>query len=261
MVTIKHYAEETGAGIEAALSEVSLTPSLIKYLKDRRAEWKTFGKMNSHLYRGWLFKEFEDNQLTSESRMLVYALASVIKSQPRIVQAMKDTPENEQFGSDGVWFAVRNFFEVKCTQYVSSSKKQKKFPVVNIPTTFPGLDILMWCLTTEDEERTFEALMKRPTFTQINLNPEAQTRAKEGYEYYWTKIVKGTKNEDKVEKPEMREEYYNTSAADKYKLYTIDSSGKMDEFPSTNSDGSYSVDAVKNYLKTFETSPPPAATG
>jgi hypothetical protein len=252
MAIVKDYAEVTGVGVANSLSEVSITPELVEYLKKRREDWKTFGKMDSHLYRGWLFREMESSQLSGEAKMLVYAMACIIKSQPRIVQAMKDTPETEQYGGQGVWFAVRNFFDTKCTQYVTKSRKEKKFPVVNIPNTLPGLDILMWCLTSTDEDRTMENLARRPTFTQVHLTEEAQTLAKQGYEYYWTRIIKGTKNDDKVEKPGMNEDFYNTASKDMYRLYMLDRNGRVQEYPSTNTDRSYSSEMVRNYLRSFE---------
>lgn len=127
---------------------------------------------------------------------MVYAMASIIKSQPRIVQAMTDLPEDQRFTSSGVWFAVRSFFETDTVQYVTAAKKTKKFPVVNIPNTMPGFDILWFCLCTKDEDRTMDNLKIRPTFTQISLKADVQTIAKEGYEFYWTKIVKGSRNPD-----------------------------------------------------------------
>lgn len=252
MVTKKDFADSTGAGEMAAMLDVKVSGAMIKYLKDKRDMWSEFGKMTSHLYRGQLFEAMSKAQLTSEAKFMVFALASVIKSQPRVVQAMKDTKAEDQFLDETTWFSIRNFFETNCTQYVTVSKKEKKFPMVNIPSAMPGFDILAWCLTTGDGERNWENLIRRPTFTQIALKEEAQTEAKRGYEFYWTKIIKGTKNKDEVEKPGMNESYYQTAAADKYSLLTLDERGKMAVIEPSSTTRLYSKAEVETYLRSFD---------
>lgn len=254
MVAIRNYSDTTGLGVKDSLSVITVTPQLVSYLKDKREQWKTFGRMNSHLYRKQLFDRMDALKLSGEARMLVFAMASVIKSQPRIIQAMTDMPESEQFTSPGVWFAVLNFYKTETVQYVTGAKKQKKFPVVNLPTTLPGLDILLFCLITEDAERTLENLIIRPTFTQIHLRADAQTRAKEGYTKYWSQIVKGTRNEDKTEAPKMNEVFYETSAADKYLLYSLNKSNQLVEVTAVDKQNGYSLTEIESYLRSFNRS-------
>jgi len=234
------------------LGSVTINKKMIDYFKGKQEAWKYFGKMDSHLYRQQLFLKMEAKKLDSESQMLVFAMASIIKSQPRIVQAMTDMPENERFSSQGVWFAVRSFFETECVQYVTGAKKTKKFPVVNIPGTMPGLDILWFCLCTPNTERTLDQLKIRPTFTQISLMEDVQTIAKEGYEFYWTKIVKGTRNTDKTDAPGMNQRFYETSAGDSYKLVSLSADGTMVELKPTSTTGKYSKAEVENYLRSFD---------
>jgi len=264
MVAKKNYAKADGTGVTNAMGSVMINEAMVNYFMGRQAEWESFGKMNSHLYRQQLFSKMEDRKLDGESMMLVYAMASIIKSQPRIVQAMADLPENERFTSQGVWFAVRNFFETDCVQYVTAAKKTKKFPVVNIPGTMPGLDILWFCLCTKDEDRTLENLKKRPTFTQIKLQADMQTIAKEGYEFYWTKIVKGSRNPDNkggaMEAPGMKQEYYETSAADEYMLIDLTRDHTMVELRAAATDGKYSKIEVESYLRKFDRSTPTSGT-
>jgi len=252
MVSHKNYAESKGMGVINALGSVTINSKMVEYFKGKQEDWKSFGKMNSHLYRQQLFRRMEEKKLSPEAMMMVYTMASIIKSQPRIVQAMMDMPEEERFSSPGVWFAVRSFFETDCTQYVSQAKKNKKFPVVNIPNTMPGLDILWWCLCTEDSERTLDNLKIRPTFTQMKLKADVQTIAREGYEMFWTKIVKGTKNPDNVEAPAMRQDYYETQAADQYLFITLDKEDKMMELKAQSTDGKYTLKEVEEYLRSFD---------
>lgn len=252
MVTSRNYADVTGEGVKFTLAELTVSAPLVSYLVNKREMWATFGKMNSHLYRKRLMDKMKVKKLSPESMLLVWAMASIIKSQPRIIQAMDDTPEPERFTSQGVWFAVRDFFQTECTQYVSAANKTKKFPVVNIPTTMPGLDILLFCLTTENSERTMESLKIRPTFSQIFLQADVQTIAKEGYTIFWTSIVKGTRNEDKVDKPAMREEFYKNSESDKYTLLALDPKSKIIDYPPSNIQRGYSLAEIESYLRIFD---------
>lgn len=252
MVRAKNYADVTGEGVKDTLGELTISKSLVDYLVNKREMWTSFGKMNSHLYRKRLMEKMKAKMLAPESMMMVWAMASVIKSQPRIIQAMDDTPEEERFSTPGIWFAVRDFFQTECTQYVSVANKTKKFPVVNIPTTMPGLDILVFCLTTEDSARTMDSLKVRPTFSQIFLQADAQTVAKEGYTVFWTSIVKGTRNEDKVEKPGMREEFYENSAGDRYMLLGLDRNSRIVEMDPVLRNKGYTIQEVENYLRQFD---------
>jgi hypothetical protein len=261
MVAKKNYADMKGQGVLNALGSVTISKAMEQYFVNKQEDWKFFGKMNSHLYRQILFNKMEDKKLSAEAIMMVYAMASVIKSQPRIVQAMRDMPDAEKFTSEGVWYAVRSFFETDCTQYVTAAKRENKFPVVNIPGTMPGLDILWFCLTTPDEDRTMDNLKVRPTFTQISLQADVQTVAREGYEHYWDNVVKGSKNPDNkagvVEAPMMRQEYYETQAADMYNLITYDKGMTLTLLIPSHTSGKYSMEEVQAYLRSFDK---PAAT-
>jgi len=252
MAVVKDYSEPTGKGVHTSLGTMAITEEVWALLVKNREEWATFGKMNSHLYRAKLFRAMDEAKLTPEARVLVYAMSSIIKSQPRIVEAMTNMPEDKRPQTQGLWFSVRDFFDTRCTQYVSASKKNKKFPVVNLPGTLPGMDILCFCLTTDDHERTMANLSQRPTFAQVNLKEDAQVLAKEGYEFYWTKIIQGTKNTDKVEAPSMNQDYYKTAASDTYSLLYIDKSLRILEVETKDPKGGYSKGEVEHYLRSFD---------
>jgi len=256
MVALKNYAETTGQGVVTSLSTVTISQKMVDYFVERREDWRSFGKMNSHLYRMKLFMAMDAKKLSPEARMIVFAMASIIKSQPRIIQAMTDMPEEQRFTSDGVWFSVRSFYETECTQYVSTSKRNQKFPVVNLPTTMPGLDIFWWAVCTEDSERTLSNLKLRPTFTQMDLQADVQTVAREGYETFWNKVVKGTRNTDKVDAPKMREEFYENSASDKYRFVRMSAKGGLEILNPQMTSKGYSLAEVNAYLKSFNASTP-----
>lgn len=253
--SVTHYGDSTGKGVLDSLSTMSLSVALLKYFVDHREDWKTFGKMNSHLYRDKLMKEMDRARLKPESRMVVFAMTSIIKSQPRILEAMANMPDTKKYVHDGVWQEVMNFFENYCCQYVSQAKKTKKFPVVNIPTCMPGLDMMWFAITSEGKERTLENACRRPTMSQIDLDDKMQDLAKEGYKYFWEKTVVGSKNPDKanLEAPKFNEDYYKTSAGDNYLLVYPDVKDglKLKMWKKQSNASGYSEHDIMNYLAYF----------
>jgi len=97
-----------------------------------------------------------------------------------------------------------------------------KFPAVNIPTTMPGLDLLCWAIWVPVESMSLLEMYRRPNTSQLALNPIAQSKAKDGYTYFWDVIVVGSRNPDAVDMklpaPMMREDFYKNAAGDKYPL-------------------------------------------
>jgi hypothetical protein len=242
------FATEGDTGVVSSLGKMVLSKDLIGVIKKERALWVVFGKMNSNLYRGELMDKMVKKGLSGESMTMVYFFAGVIKSKSRIVKAMDKMTEDLR--GKAWWFPVKDFYTTQTTQYVSQAVKSGLFPVVNIPNTNPGLDMLVFCLKSEDSERTLDNMSKRPTFSQINLNPECQTLARQGYEFYWTKMVSGSKNEDakELEKPGMKEDYYNTSASDKYSLVSED----LKLVPMVANHVGYTKQEVEAYLRMFD---------
>lgn len=240
------FADPSGKGVEEALKLTSLSPQIKAFLLTKQEEWENFGKKNSHLYRKMLFDLYKRLSLSPEAIMMVHAFTAVIKSQPRIVMAMENMSEEDQKLS---WhYPVLNFFRTETTQYVSVANRTKKYPVVNIPTAMPGLDILLACLTTRKDMRTMDWVARRPTFSQLKLDVETQTLAKKGYEEYWTKIVRGTKNKDDVEKPGMKEEYYQNSAGDEYLLFELNRDGNIIVLRPENLSRGYTKEEIKRYI-------------
>jgi len=244
MVSYK-FGVEGDEGVMEALKLLELNEGLLKFIKDKRGEWETFGRMNSHLYRKQLMERMLKKQLNKTAVAMVFFLASVIKSGPRIIKAL-DAMTDEEKKLDW-WYPVKDFYTTETTQYVSQASKSQKFPVVNIPTCNPPLDILFFCLMTRKEDRTMDTLSKRPTFAQMDLMEEAQTKAKQGYEFYWTKVIQGTRNTDKPEAPGMKEDYYKNSAGDKYHFLS-----KNMEILMPAAHTGYTLEEVEDYMKSFE---------
>jgi len=232
-------------GIQATMSKLTLTAELKTYIQSNQDMWKTFGKMSSHIYRKMLMDEMEKANLKNEEKLMVFFFFSVIKNQPRIVKAMKNMNDADRAQT---WYnPVFNFISTRITQYVSQANSNNRFPAVNVPTCNPGLDIFFYKLITKPEDRSIDDLKNRTTFSQLHLDSEMQGIAKEGYKNYWDNVVKGSKNPDKekekLEAPQMREEYYLTGASDQYLL--LDDKFKEITAPTTG----YTRATIENYLK------------
>lgn len=237
------------SGVAVAISKMSLEKTTDDKLKEHQSVWATFGKMNSHLYRDWLMKLMVMDKLSGTEMFMVYFFFGVIKSQPRVLKALPNLPPDIKALS---WFAkVQTFIMSRVVQYVTQAKDQSKFPAVNIPTTNPGMDILVYLLSTNQSAVNLVDLTRRPTFTQLNLNAELQNKAKVGYQYYWDNVITGTKNKETSEEPKYRDEYYNTSAADKYNLLKIKKDGVFIVYPPASESAGYTEKEVMEYLKSF----------
>jgi len=223
-MSMKHTMQASSITVTEALGRLELSQDLKKYIKERQATWEVFGKMNSHMYRARLMKMMAAAGLDPQSQFMVFFMFSVIKSQKRVLEAMDvmDPVDMQQ-----PWFAkVRGFISTQVTQYVSDVNRNKKFPAVNIPTCNPGLDVLIYCMITPPDNRSFYDLTVRPTFSQLKLSDSVQVDAKEGVKEYWNNVVTGTKNPDaktmSLPAPEYREEFYANSAKDEYLLVSED---------------------------------------
>jgi len=241
----------TSLEITSMLRTMRLSGELIAFITERRDEWPLFGKKNSHLYRQQLVTMMTTAGLSPESRTMVYFFFAVIKNQPKVLKAMDSMPQDIKILA---WFSqTRDFIATRVTQYVSSAERQKKFPAVNIPSTNPGLDIMLWCLMTRDNQRTLENLKDRTTFCQLALNDEMQSMAKEGYRKFWDQTVKGSLNPDasvmNLPRPMMREEYYVNPASDRYPLI----SEGMAVLPPATRESGYTRNEVETYLRSFDT--------
>lgn len=245
---MEHAPIKTMMSVKEALARLSKSEELQAYIISKREMWSTFGKMNSHLYRAILMKRMAEAALSSESQFMVFFLFSVIKNRDRVLRAMESMEPVDQAQ---LWFTpVRSFITTHVTQYVSDVVRSKKFPAVNIPNCNPGLDVLVYCLITDPNDRTLEDLFNRPTSSQLFLDDEAQACAKLGYKRYWDTIVNGTKNPDaaaansKLEAPQFREEFYASSAGDKYKLVDLN----LVEIDTPTEVTGYSLEKLKEYM-------------
>jgi len=228
--------------VEAALTAMELTTSFKKFVVDNRTLWSTFGKMDSHLYRKKLMKLMDAAKLTKEQRLVVHFMFAVVKRKSRVIDGMAGLSDATKAMP---WFdPVKSFISGTIVDYNVSAKTPDKFPGTHVPTTNPGLDMMLWRLSTEPKDRTLDAFFIRTTSVQLHLAPDAQAKAKLGYKSYWDDVVKGTKNTVKTEEAKYREEYYNTSAGDTY-LLVMDN---LKELKPKNMEVGYTLEEITAWM-------------
>jgi len=236
--------------VREALATLRMDGELRDYLISKREEWAVFGKMNSHLYRAMLMKQFREANLNGEQCFMVHFLFSVIKNKDRVLKAVEAMSAEDKARS---WFApVMQFINTRITQYVSDVQKSKKFPAVNIPNCNPGIDILVYALITHPNDRSIRNAAERTTFSQLFLDAELQAIAKEGYAHYWDNVVKSSKNPDsvpqKLPEPAFREDYYANSVNDDYRLVDVN----LHEVEPSDRTRGYSVEDVVEYFRSID---------
>lgn len=228
--------------VVAALSAMELTETFMKFVKDNRELWLTFGKMDSSLYRKKLMRLMKIANLNAEQRLVVHFLFAVVKKKSRVIDGLNALPDGAK---SMAWYEpVRTFIAGTITDYNTSAKAPDKFPGTHIPTTNPGLDLLMWRIMTPRKDRNSKDFFARTTSIQLMLDRETQDLAKSGYKYYWDEVVKGTRNTTKTEDSKYREEYYETSAGDTYLL--VDD--KLKEIPPKNKETGYTLKEIEAWI-------------
>lgn len=245
-----HNPVMVGISVADALGRLSLTQERVNDILSKRELWAIFGKMNSHLYRKILMDRMQEAGLNGEQQFMIFFLYGVIKNRDRILKAMEMMEPADQAQA---WFnPVRSFIQTHMTQYVSDVVRSKKFPGVNVPNCNPGLDILVYLLITNPNDRSYLEMCTRPTFSQLLLESSVQEDAKDGYRTYWDDIVTGTKNPDKtpqnLEEPKFREEYYENVRRDDYKLINLN----LEEVPPANLAVGYTLVEIYEYIVSID---------
>jgi len=229
-----------------ALKNMELTDSFKKFVIGNRALWSTFGKMDSTQYRKKLMKLMTGAKLAPEQQVAVFFLFSVVKKKSRVIDGLSHFTDAQKAQP---WFEpVRAFIAEFVTDYNTNAKAPDRFPGTHIPSCNPGMDLLMWRLSTDKELRTVENFFARTTSVQMALNTETQELAKSGYKLYWDEVVKGSKNTASTEDAKYREEYYNTSAGDKYRLLD----DRLKEIAPADPKTGYTIKEIKDWMAMAE---------
>jgi hypothetical protein len=208
--------------ISEHLKQVSVTPESLSLIEDGADIWDMFGKKNSHLLRAKLFKLFADKKVPGDSILMIFFFFAVIKNKTRVLNSFDELPDTMKANSSTI--KAKEFIQDSLVQY-TTQETAKKFAVVHLPTTSPGLDIMLTALICQETEIEAKIYSKQ-TFAQLNLNDELQAINKTQQTMFWNNTVKSSKNEARKNKGvtedlKFHEDYYNTSAADKYLLVDL----------------------------------------
>jgi len=181
-------ASNTLFSVAKALSEIESTDSTIKLLTMDLSMWNMFGKKDSHLLRAKLFKLMNEAKLDNESKFIVFFFFAIIKNRNRVLASYDELPQ-EVKAIPSVMKA-REFIRDIVVQY-TSQESAKKFAAIHLPTTMPGLDIMLTALTIENNnEALANSIYTKQTFCQIHINSELQTLNKAAQQMFWNTIVK-----------------------------------------------------------------------
>jgi len=210
--------------VATALSGISVDKTMVSNLTKDNAQWMMFGKKDSHLLRAKLFKLFASKKLSKEAIFVTFFFFALIKNRNRVMDSFEHMEENIKSMKSVV--DAKTFITEHIVQY-TSQETPTRFAAVHLPTTMPGLDIMITALVCDNDLAEIEnKIIPKQTFTQLNVNEVLQAKNKAGQMAFWNNVVKSSKNEARKNKSvdeelKFHEDYYNTSAADKYKLIDL----------------------------------------
>jgi len=238
--------------VSKALADISASDTTITLLTQDNSIWDMFGKKNSHLLRIKLFKLMDDYKLDSESKFMVFFFFAAIKNKNRILSSFDDL--SDQIKSVPSVTKAKEFINDVMVQY-TSQETTKKFAAVHLPTTMPGLDIMLSALMIDHSIQALEnKIYTKQTFTQIHVDNTLQTINMAAQRMFWDTTVKTSRNQARASKSvtedlKFNEQYYMTSADDKYKLMTID----MKELEPANIGTGYTKVEVEKWFNDLKT--------
>eukprot|EP00094_Tigriopus_californicus_P004686 TCALIF_04508-PA protein Name:"Protein of unknown function" AED:0.17 eAED:0.17 QI:0/0/0/0.66/1/1/3/0/219 len=163
-------------------------------------DFTDFGVMNTRKYADKLFRIFEAGNLNPTERTMVVVLATAVKTNKRIINAMKKFQ-----GAD--WYRpVLDFFRNSCVQY-TCEEEDDTFSVVHIPSYIT-------------EKPTVEGFFSNLWAAQIHLDNNLLSSQKVWQTNFWDSVVK--KGGNNFEKGKFNNDYWETKSTDKYLLLEAD---------------------------------------
>lgn len=206
--------------VSSALSSVTMDNQELASLTEDTSIWGMFGKKDSNLLRAKLWKLFDDSKLSNEARFMVFYLFAVIKNRSRVLNSIDTLPE--EIKSLKSMTMAKSFIMDHLVQY-TDQETNRKFAVVHLPTTMPGLDLLATALFLPVGDSSVQNyIIPKQTFAQIHLNAELQSKNRVFQQTFWNETVKTSKNEARrnntKEELKFHEDYYKNSSSDMYKL-------------------------------------------
>ena len=209
--------------VNSALNTLRLRPELKTAIANKSDIWDTFGKKNSHLLRAKLYKLFDAENLSMDGRMMIHILFSAIKNLNRVKEHLDSLPE--EITSLKEMAEARNFMDRRLVQYVTQENNQK-FAVVHLPTTMPGLDLLLMAIMNDyDESFLMDEMVGKMTFTQMDIDEDLQSSNRAAQVEFWNETVTTSKNPNQDiyrQNKGFNQKYYDTASSDKYQFINED---------------------------------------
>jgi len=210
--------------VATALSTIEVKAQSLKFMTEDCSIWDMYGKKDSHLLRAKLFKLMKEAKLSKEEIFMVFFFFSVIKNKRRVMESFDQLPEEIRALTSVM--KAKQFINDSLVQY-TSQETIKKFAVVHLPTTMPGLDLMLTALTLDKKvDSVVNYIFTKQTFAQINVDSNLQAINKGAQQLFWDTMVKKSRNEARINKTvtdelKFHEDYYETSARDKYNLVDL----------------------------------------
>lgn len=230
-----------------ALAKLEVTGDTLSFLASDMSIWDVFGRKDSHLLRKQLFKIYGEDKVGRETIFIIHFLFSIIKNKNRVSEAMGSLPD--ELKSLPSMIAAKTFIDRRLVQYVTQ-ETSSKFAVVHLPTTMPGLDLMVAALNCDSTiEAVRELLVPRATFGQMNLSASLQAVNKREQENFWNNVVKTSKNQDRMRglanvELKFHENFYKNVENDKYNLVDMN----MKEIEPKSSVMGYEMDEIVEWV-------------
>jgi hypothetical protein len=231
--------------VQDAVKAMRLTNDTIKLFANNDDIWANFGKSDSNLLRAKLFRLFTEAKMDPDSILWVYMLFAVIKNLQRVKDHVSNLPD--EMKNNPIMNKVTNFMDSYLVQYVAQ-ENNKKFAVVHLPTTMPGLDVTLSAILFKESDENLKMIMEKQTFAQLFLDDKTQNINKLAQTLFWNSTVKKTKNQANKQGKEdfkFHEDFYENSVKDKYLVLNAD----LSEYPPSNPSSGYTEEDIKIWYK------------
>lgn len=179
----------------------------------------TFGKMDSTVYRMMFHDIISSVSLDDVVMSIVILLTVMIKSKERIIRAINAIPNLKAIAEVA---EAMDFIQNQCVTYVDPAGK--KFPLVKLPESFCTISFVYFCAF--NSSFTLTKLFECQWFGHLVLTPFLQDLHEMFMRFFWTQIVKKTRNKTKNRDKERSvgvfySDIYENTVSDTYNFSTF----------------------------------------
>jgi len=190
----------------------------------------TFGKMNSTVYRLFFHEVADSVSLSDAAVSMVILMTVLVKNKERIIRAVSASAE---LMANKTVVDALNFIKSNTSSYVSPDPT--KFPLVKITDSFAPVSLLYF--VAYNRTLTLTKLFEQMWFGNMILSPFLQDLHEMFARFFWTQIVKKTKNNTKARDKTRNAgtfytDIYENTQNDTYQ-YLMMNSTVMTDYPKT----------------------------